>query len=196
MRLTKERDPKGSRLGPGLCKEWGQLRPRANSISNLLSLRWARLAYHHVGICKPSNAVHAVRFFATEFADPTLVLGPRNCILPSMGSPEPGLDLLRKIIPPFLDVAGFYCSKDARAMEARRLVNEQHGREKAFHSTVWSEMRLLFETLVSLVPLVNQQEVVSARIHDLLNVLEDDFLRVTEPESLEYVGSKRCQLFV
>jgi hypothetical protein len=136
------------------------------------------------------------RLFSTEFAGPTLILVPHNWISPSMSSPGPDLDLLRKIIPPFLDVARFYSGKNARAIEARRLINEQHRREKAFHSDVWSEMRLLFETLVSLVPPVNQQEVVSERIQDLLNVLEDDFVRVTGPESLDCVGSKRCQWLI
>jgi hypothetical protein len=113
-----------------------------------------------------------------------------------MGSPGPELNLLRKIIPPFLDVARFYSGKDARAVEARRLINKQHRREKAFHSNVWSEMRLLFELLVSLVPPMIQQEVVSERIQDLLNVLEDDFVHVTEPESVDCVGSKRCHWFI
>jgi hypothetical protein len=45
------------------------------------------------------------RLFSTEFAGPTLILVPHNWISPSMSSPGPDLDLLRKIIPPFLDVA-------------------------------------------------------------------------------------------
>jgi hypothetical protein len=112
-----------------------------------------------------------------------------------MGSPGPELDLLRNIIPPFLEVATFYCSKDARAIEARRLINEQHGREKAFHSQVWSEMRLLLETLVSLVPTTDQQKAVSKCVQDLLDVLEDDFVGVTGPESMDCVGFNRCQWF-
>lgn len=106
----------------------------------------------------------------------------------SMGDPNSDLTFLRGVILAFLDIGGFYCSQDPRAVEARQLVNAQHGRVKAFHSQAWSEFRLLLEALVSLAPAADQQESAAEKIHDLLHVLEDDFTRGADLQASKSVS--------
>lgn len=111
-----------------------------------------------------------------------------------MASPASELTLLREVVPTFLDVARFYCSQDPRATKARLLVNEQHGREKAFHGSVYTELRLLLETLSSLPPTIDQELMVQEPIQDLLHVLEDHFVRSVKPETTDCVSSVNLRI--